>query len=161
MEFKTQIAKHLREVHTGKNWTWSWMKEVLKDVTWKEATTHIYDFNCIATLVNHMNFYVKNVIRVLEGGKLEGTDKDSFVYPAIKNQTDWKKMLNTTWEDAERLSSLIEQMKDVQLGENMADEKYGNFYRNLHGIIEHNHYHLGQIVLIKKILHKQTKNIGS
>ncbi|MDQ1090003.1 hypothetical protein QE390_004607 [Siphonobacter sp. SORGH_AS 1065] len=32
------------------------------------------------------------------------------------------------------------------------DEKYGTYYRNLHGMIEHTHYHLGQIVLIKKIL---------
>jgi len=32
------------------------------------------------------------------------------------------------------------------------EEKYGNYYRNFHGIIEHCHYHLGQIVLIKKML---------
>ena len=30
-------------------------------------------------------------------------------------------------------------------------EKYGNYYRNLHGVIEHAHYHLGQIALIKKM----------
>ena len=31
-------------------------------------------------------------------------------------------------------------------------EKYGNYFRNLTGIIEHLHYHLGQIVLIKKLI---------
>ena len=31
-------------------------------------------------------------------------------------------------------------------------EKYGTYYRNFHGLIEHAHYHLGQIVLIKKLV---------
>lgn len=152
MKVTQQIARHLREIHHGKNWTWSWMNTHLKDKTWEQATTQIHDMNTIATLVNHMHFYVQNVIRVLEGGKLEGTDKDSFEYPPIKNQHDWENMLNRTWNDAERLAVLIEQMPEEQLWDNIAEEKYGNFYRNLHGIIEHNHYHLGQIVLIKKLL---------
>jgi len=33
--------------------------------------------------------------------------------------------------------------------------KYGNYFRNIVGVIEHIHYHLGQIVLIKKILVSQ------
>jgi hypothetical protein len=36
-------------------------------------------------------------------------------------------------------------------------EKYGNYYRNIHGIIEHIHYHLGQIVLIEKYFYRQMK----
>ena len=31
---------------------------------------------------------------------------------------------------------------------------HGNYYRNLHSIIEHTYYHLGQISLIKKILNE-------
>ena len=44
------------------------------------------------------------------------------------------------------------QLSEIQLWENMSDEKYGNYYRNVHGIIEHSHYHLGQILLVKKLL---------
>jgi len=47
---------------------------------------------------------------------------------------------------------LIEQLPETKLGETFSDEKYGTYYRNLHGIIEHNHYHVGQIVIIKKLL---------
>ena len=46
----------------------------------------------------------------------------------------------------------MEQLPETMLWETFADEKYGNYYRNIHGIIEHTHYHLGQIVLIKKIV---------
>ena len=54
--------------------------------------------------------------------------------------------------DAENFAILIEHLPEAKLGEIFTDEKYGNYYRNVHGIIEHTHYHLGQIVLIKKIL---------
>ena len=30
--------------------------------------------------------------------------------------------------------------------------KYGTYARNIHGMIEHAHYHLGQIALIKKMI---------
>ena len=43
-------------------------------------------------------------------------------------------------------------MPDEQLWKEFAEKKYGNYYRNLQGIIEHFHYHLGQIAFIKKIV---------
>ena len=70
----------------------------------------------------------------------------------FQSQEDWNKLLDKTWSDAETFASLIEQLPEAKLGETFIDEKYGTYYRNLHGIIEHIHYHLGQIVLIKKIL---------
>lgn len=54
--------------------------------------------------------------------------------------------------DAEALACLIEQLPDSQLGEDFVDAKYGNYYRCLHGLVEHCHYHLGQIALIKSIV---------
>ena len=43
-------------------------------------------------------------------------------------------------------------MPEERFFEDMADPKYGSWYRNIHGIIEHAHYHLGQIVLLKKLI---------
>ena len=43
-------------------------------------------------------------------------------------------------------------MPEGQLKENFVDEKYGSYLRNIDGMIEHCYYHLGQIVLIKKII---------
>jgi hypothetical protein len=60
--------------------------------------------------------------------------------------------LDKTWADAENFASLVVQMPESKLWEIFSDEKYGNYYTNIHGTIEHTHYHLGQIVLIKKII---------
>ena len=56
------------------------------------------------------------------------------------------------WTNAEKFASQVEQMSDEKLGEVFVDEKYGNYHRNIDVIVEHSYYHLGQIVLIKKML---------
>jgi len=152
MNLSAQIAKHFKDVHFGGNWTSVNLKQTLADVTWQQATTKIYSLNTIATLVFHINYYVSAVLKVLQGGPLDAHDKYSFDLPPIQNQENWEKLLNKMWTEAEDFGILVEQLPEGKLGETFFEEKYGNYYRNLHGIIEHTHYHLGQIVLIKKIL---------
>jgi hypothetical protein len=152
MNLTAQIAKHLRTVYFGGNWTSVNLKDALADVTWQQATTQVYSLNTIATLVYHTNYYISAVSKVLQGEPLNAKDKYSFDHPPIRSREDWKILLNKTWEDVENFASLIEQLPESRLEETFVDEKYGNYYRNLHGIIEHIHYHLGQIVLIKKVL---------
>jgi uncharacterized damage-inducible protein DinB len=150
-----QIAKHFREVYFGGNWTSSNLKDNLADINWQQATTQVYSLNTIATLVFHMNYYVSAVLKVLQGNPLDASDKYSFDHPPILSQEDWEKLLNKTWTDAENFAIMIEQLPESKLWEDFSDGKYGNYYRNIQGIIEHNHYHLGQIALIKKILLQQ------
>ena len=155
MSLTTQIAKHFRDVHFGGNWASSNLRDNLADVTWQQATTQVYSFNSIATLVYHTNYYVSAVLKVLQGESLQAKDEYSFSHPPINSEEDWQLLLNKTFSDAETFATLIEQLPEEKLFENFTDEKYGNYYRNIHGIIEHIHYHLGQIVLIKKILTSQ------
>ena len=152
MNLSAQIAKHLREIYFGGNWTSSNVKDNLDGVTWQQATTRVYSFNTIATLVYHTNYYIGAVTKVLQGEPLHAKDEYSFNHPPIQSQKDWEELLYKTWADAENFAALIEQLPESKLWEDFTEKKYGNYYRNLHGIIEHLHYHLGQIVLIKKIL---------
>ena len=158
MNVTAQIAKHFREVHFGGNWTASNLKDNLAGISWQQATTPVYSFNTIATLVYHINYFVSAVLKVLQGEPLNANDKYSFDHPPIQCQEDWEKLVEKTLADAEIFASLVEQLPENKLGEPFEDEKYGNYYRNIHGIIEHIHYHLGQIVLIKKIILAEDKN---
>ena len=152
MNLTKQLAQHFRAVYFGGNWTSVNLKETLADVTWQQATTKVHAFNTIGVLVFHMNYYVSAVLKVLQGQPLDAHDKYSFDAPPISSQDDWNFLLQTVWTDAEHFATLVEQLPESLLGETFIDEKYGNYYRNIQGIVEHNHYHLGQIVLIKKLL---------
>jgi hypothetical protein len=152
MGFSKLVAKHLREIHFGGNWTVSSLKEQLEDLTWQEATTQISDLNTIATLAYHVSYYVSVDLKVLKGEELKARDKDSFKTPPIKSEQDWQHLKEHIWKEAEEFAALIEQLSDEQLHADFVKADYGNYYRNLHGIIEHMHYHLGQIAIIKKLI---------
>lgn len=152
MELPYQIAKNLRDIHFGGNWTASNLRDMLAGITWEQATTSVRGFHTIAALVYHMNYFVSVTLRVMQGGPLDASDKFSFDHPPMASPQDWESLLEKTWRDAEDLAVTIEQMPESQLGEHFVDEKWGNYYRCLHGPIEHCHYHLGQIALIKSML---------
>ena len=147
-----QTAKHLREVYFGGNWTASNVRDTLSDVTWEEATVRFDNFNTIASLTNHISYYVPAVLEVLKGNPLVAKDELSFAHPPIARQEDWNTFLESIWENVSEFADKIETLEDVQFFEDMLEKKYGNYFRNLHGIVEHVHYHLGQIVLIKKYI---------
>ncbi len=158
MYLPQQTAKHFRDVHFGGNWTSVNLKETLSDITWQQAVTKVQSFNTIAALVYHMNYYVSAVLKVFQGEQLNASDKFSFDLPPIQSEADWENLLNKTWADAENFATLVEQLPENIFGEKFTDEKYGNYYRNIAGIIEHIHYHLGQIVIIKKLLIHDNNN---
>lgn len=153
--FSQQLAKHLRAVYFGGNWTSVNLQDTLADVTWQEATRQIDDTNTIATLVYHMHYYVREVTKVLEGGALEAKDKYSFATPNFSSADEWQAFCDSLWPEARTFAERIEQLPEDTLQHDFTDPKYGNYFSNLLGIIEHLHYHLGQIVILKKVLRKQ------
>lgn len=150
-----QIARHIRELHFGENWTDVSLKALVEDLNWKEANVQVHDFNTIASLVFHINYYINAVLKVLEKKPLDARDKYSFDLPPVNSKKDWDLLLAKTWEEVEDFAKLIEKLSDQELWRIMLDEKYGTYYRNFQGIIEHSHYHMGQIALIKKIIREK------
>lgn len=152
MNSPKSLAKHVRGVYFGPNWSDNNLKMHLSEVTWQEAIQEIEGLNTIVKLAFHVNYFVAGVSKVLEGGPLEIRDKFSFDHPVITSQVEWQELLDQMWQDGEHFASLIEAMPEDQLWADFTDPKYGNYYTNLLGIIEHLHYHLGQIVLLRKLL---------
>lgn len=150
MNLSQQIAKHLREVHVGKNWTWVNLKDTLEGVDWQQATTKVGNFNTIAVLVYHMNYYVAAQLNLLKTGVLDAHDDFAFKAPPVESAADWQKMIQKSLDEAEALAQMIENLPESRLWEICVQEKYGTYYRNFQGMIEHCHYHLGQISLLKK-----------
>ena len=147
-----QLADHFSHVYFGGNWTVSNLKEQLSDVTWEEATSVVPGVNTIAVLFFHIHYFVRVQLKVLEGGPLEGSDKLSFNVPPIQSEEEWQLAKADAWREAERMAALMAELDERQLCGDFVDPKYGSYYRNLAGIVEHTHYHLGQISLIKKLL---------
>ncbi len=153
MENSKLIAIRFKEVLLNGKWVANTnYKDLLSNITWKQATNKIGSLNTIAILTCHINYYIEGILNVFEGGLLEIRDKHSFDFPQVKSEEDWNQLLNNMWRNAERFANHIELMPEEKLKDTFVDKKYGSYQRNIEGMIEHCYYHLGQISLIKKMI---------
>ncbi|MFD2561183.1 DinB family protein [Aquimarina rubra] len=147
------IANRLKEVLLNGHWIANTnYQELIKSVTWKQATQKIDSLNTIAALTYHINYYLAGILNVFNGGTLEIRDKYSFDMPPITSENDWKQLIDEFLKNAEAFIFKVEKMSEQKLNAVFVDEKYGTYLRNIEGVIEHSYYHLGQISLIKKLI---------
>lgn len=157
MTNQSSLANRFREVILNGIWIANTnFRRELNTLNWEIATTKLQNLNTIATLAQHIHYYIKGVKNVLLGGHLEISDKYSFDFPEMNSQKEWETFLTAFWNDAEEFATLIEKMPEKKLSENFVDEKYGSYSWNIDAMIEHSYYHLGQIVILKKILGNQS-----
>ncbi|MEZ4803751.1 MAG: DUF1572 domain-containing protein [Gelidibacter sp.] len=149
----TELSTRFREVILDGKWIANTnFKDQLSAVSWEQATTKVGNLNSIAVLTFHIHYYIAGVLKVLQGGTLDISDKFSFDMQPIISQDEWESLQNQLWKDAERFSELVAELPDDKLNGVFVEETYGTYLRNIDGMIEHAYYHLGQIVLIKKLL---------
>ena len=126
-------------------------------MSWQQTIGKVDNLNTIAMLVFHINYYVDAQLSVLQGRPLKASDKYSFDLQPITSDADWQKLIGHVFSQAEIFAQEIEKLDETKLFEVFADPKYGDYFRNLMGVVEHAHYHLGQIVIIKKMLNEGKK----
>jgi uncharacterized damage-inducible protein DinB len=147
------IASRLREVFLSGTWIANTnFKAQLSDLDWAQATQKVGDLNTIADLTFHINYYLEGLIAVFDGGKLTISDKFSFDYPPIQSELEWREMVDNFLKNAKKFANQVENLPNSQFSQPFVDEKYGTYLRNIEGVLEHSYYHLGQIVLIKKMI---------
>lgn len=152
MTLPEQLANQFRENYLEGNWIATNWKAELEDVDLAMATTQIGNCNTIALLAFHINYYVAGVTQVLEGGPLEIRDKYSFDMPLLESEAAWEARKVKMWEDGEKFAALVAALPEAQLQAGFVKPEYGTYFRNLAGMMEHSYYHLGQVVLLKKLI---------
>lgn len=152
MDTVITLTNRLKEVLIDGQWvSGTNFKKEIENMSWQNATTPVADLNSVAAIVWHIEYYLKGVNNVLEGGTLDIKDKFSFDTPDFKSQTDWENLKVSFYKTCNTYIRLVTKLSKDQLNAPFVDEKYGNYHQNINAMIEHCYYHLGQIVLIKKI----------
>ena len=153
METPTQLAHRLREVFLNGTWIANTnFKDQLSQIDWQQATHKIDSLNTIAGLAFHINYYLAGVLEVFKGEPLTIRDKFSFDCPPIHSQKEWEILKNVLFTNAAQFATFVEIMTEAQLNSPFVKEEYGDFRRNIEGMIEHCYYHFGQIVLLSKLV---------
>ena len=155
MSKSLQLANRFREVIFDGTWIANTNFNMqLSDTNWEIATKKIENFNNIADLTQHILYYIKGLNEFFQKGALTISDKYSFDFPPITSDEDWEQIKSIFISEATIFVNTIEKFSDAQLNEIFVKKEYGTFERNIDAMIEHCYYHLGQIVLLRKMIHQ-------
>ena len=148
------LIAQLKDAYEGDPWFGRNTKELLSEVSEHDAFKKLAGEHSILELVWHMITWREFTI-----SRLQPSPEKNLLY---FEQNDWRKLdhndknlwsqgLNRLQETQNELISLLE-MQEEGLLEKIVDERKYNFRKLLHGLIQHDIYHLGQIAYIKKML---------
>lgn len=154
MSTSLALANRLREVILNGTWIANTnYKAQLGEVPLKQALEKMGNFNSLVALTFHIHYYIKGILDVFVGKPLTIRDRYSFDVPDMHREEDWNALKESLWQDTEFLAQKIENFPEDDWNQAFYDEKYGNYQRNIDGLIEHAYYHLGQVVILKKQLY--------
>lgn len=150
MKIAALVAQHVAEVVHG-NWTDIYLDDVIADVTFDEAMALPAGItNSIAMLLNHLGLYNNVVSARLDGENPAVNDANGFDV-VVNNDAEWQQLKANVIAGFNMLAAKAKELPDEKLWQ-LTPAGHSTFYKTLHGISEHAHYHLGQIVLLKKMI---------
>ncbi len=153
MNASSYLALRLKEVLLDGKWIANTnVAQATDNLSWEQATKKIGDLNSIAVLTFHLNYYLAGLLRVLNGGPLDIHDKYSFQIEGIHTYEDWLNLRNELLHNAAAMVAKVASLSEAHLTSDFVRREYGTWIRNIDGLIEHSYYHLGQIVLLRKII---------
>jgi uncharacterized damage-inducible protein DinB len=134
----------------GDAWHGPSVKRVLDNITAELAMQHpIRNAHSIWEIVNHVASWNRIVRHRLIGDPIEPTPEVDWPPVWDTSEVAWKRTLESLDESRKLLRKTVEELKDDQLNEQLPGEGYTN-YVMLHGLIQHDLYHTGQIAVLKK-----------
>ncbi|HEY3402728.1 MAG TPA: DinB family protein [Ohtaekwangia sp.] len=147
------ILSLLRRSFENNAWHGPAVKEAIGGLTQEQVVCRIQHTHSIIELVTHMTSWRSFVISRLTGNDdFEVSDELNF-----PKESDWQKAVLDLEKSQADLITAVENFPESRLYEVVPHGSYQySFYTLLHGIIHHDLYHTGQIMLIRRAVEQQT-----
>src|ERR1700678_221443 len=145
------IADQLRRAFDGEAWHGPALLEILQDV---DATTAaakpLANAHSIWELAMHVGVWDEVTLQRLAGIKSQPTGTKNFpLVPAKPTESAWKKSIAELKNTHAKLVKTVAALSESRLTDRVPGKRY-NFYHLLHGVVQLELYHAGQIALLKK-----------
>jgi len=154
MSESARIADQLRRAFDGDAWHGDSLFEILEGVTAAQAAARpIAHAHSIWELVLHIAAWDGAVLRRLGGAAVELSDAENVPAVTDAGEAAWRKTLAQVRNGHVKLVEAVASLSNSRLAD-MVPGKEGRhytFYYMLHGVVQHELYHAGQIALLKKM----------
>lgn len=146
------IKDRIRRALDGDAWHGSAVSELIKDISAFKAASHPVDnAHSIWEIVLHLTCWHRVVKRRLRGENYEPTEEENWPAITMINEEAWRIAQEDMYQSAEELLIELDLFSEEQF-EELVPGKSFSYGIMLHGMIEHDLYHGGQIAILKKIL---------
>jgi len=150
-----RIVDQMDRAFSGDAWHGPSLMGLLDDLSAEDASKHVvYGAHSIWELVHHMGAWNSIAQHRLQGETVEVTAERDWPPVWEVSEAAWKRALENLAESHARLRSVVAGLRDEQL--DLVDQKTSgpdtSRYVVLHGIVQHDLYHAGQIAVLKKAL---------
>lgn len=151
MQESERIRDQLRRAFEGEAWHGPSVQEALSGVTAGGAAAHpVEGAHSIWEIVLHMAATIRLVLRRLGGDSTPlSAEEDWPPVPEISAGA-WSAALQALREAHEEIDRAVSGLPDSRLDEPIIEGSPSSLYVTLHGVVQHNLYHAGQIALLKK-----------
>ena len=147
-----RILDQMERAYSGEAWHGPDLKQLLDGVSAEDASKHpVAGAHSIWELVNHIAAWNVIVHQKSKGEASEVTTEIDWPPVWEANDVAWKRALEKLAESRTRLRNYVKALRDDQLDEPIVRENYSR-YVLLHGLVQHDLYHAGQIAVLKKAL---------
>jgi uncharacterized damage-inducible protein DinB len=155
MSETARIADQLRRAHAGEAWHGPSLQELLTNVSAEEAAARPVDgVHTIWEIVLHVICWERVSRRRMNGELIVDVDAAEDWPPVPESggtvsEGAWHEAKVELEQESSRLLGAISEFEEERLSEQVPG-KTDTFYKLLHGVIQHDLYHAGQIALLKK-----------
>ena len=147
-----RIEDQLKRAFEGGAWHGPSVLEVLKDVTAGQAVARpLPGAHNIWDLVLHIAAWEDACRRRLEGDRAELSDSEDWRAISDTDEAAWERVKALLIDGHRRLRAAIAAADESRLNEPILPGM-PSVYVTLHGVIQHDLYHAGQIAILKKAL---------
>jgi uncharacterized damage-inducible protein DinB len=150
MKETERITKLFEDLYDGSPWIDVTILPNLKMLNAKQAANRIYpNWNTIWEITNHMISWRANVLQRVQG-KILQTPSHNYVVP-VEDISDsaWQSTLERFEETQQDWITFLKKFNSADF-EKTYPPNAMTYYDHIHGILQHDAYHLGQIVIMMK-----------
>jgi uncharacterized damage-inducible protein DinB len=146
------LAEQIRLLQHGPNWVDANIADILNSISAEQAAAKpLNNVHSIWEIANHCIDWRMNTCSKLRGEKTEGKGENYFYEVEDTSNSAWNATREKFADSCKQLAALVEQLTEEQFAVTYGPHAITT--RNyIHGIIQHDAYHLGQIVLLSKLL---------
>ncbi len=151
MKETERIAELFKNLFDGKPWLGETLMDTLQPLTAEEACKKLFpNFNSIWKIVNHIIEWRLNVLQRVQGAVIATPDHNYFLPIEDSSEVAWLQTLRKLAASQQEWLSFLQIMPEQNLA-NIYPNNQQTFYEHIHGLLQHDAYHLGQIRLLVKM----------